>query len=105
MSFEKPMREPALATVHLVAVTLIGHGGTPPPSDLTIENYAGLTSESAAEIGCPAAVGFSMGANAALEMVGSGQFAGPIVRYGHRVRTAPINLHDNDYPTRYNVAA
>jgi pimeloyl-ACP methyl ester carboxylesterase len=79
MSYEELMQEPALAGVRLVAVTLPGHGGTPPPSDLTIENYARLTSELAAELGCQAVVGFSMGANVAIEMVGSGQFAGPVV--------------------------
>jgi hypothetical protein len=28
-----------------------------------------------------------------------------VTRYGQRVMTAAINLHDNDYPTRYNTAA
>jgi hypothetical protein len=28
-----------------------------------------------------------------------------VTRYGQRVMTAAINLHDNDYPTHYNTAA
>ena len=28
-----------------------------------------------------------------------------VTRYGQRVMTAAINLHDNDYPTHYNIAA
>jgi pimeloyl-ACP methyl ester carboxylesterase len=79
MSYEELMAEPRLAGVHLVAVTLPGHGGTPPPDDLRMENYARLTSELADHLGCDAVVGFSLGANVALEMVGSGGFAGPVV--------------------------
>ena len=60
MSYEELMAEPTLAEVHLVAVTLPGHGGTPPPEDLRVENYARLTSELAAHLGCDAVVGFSM---------------------------------------------
>ena len=39
-SYAALMAQPALA-VRLVAATLPGHGGTPPPDDLSIENYAG----------------------------------------------------------------
>ena len=73
------MAEPSLADIRLVAVTLPGNGGTPAPSDLTIENYARLTAELAATLQCTAIVGHSNGANVALEMVGSGAYSGPVV--------------------------
>ncbi|WHM40295.1 alpha/beta hydrolase [Streptomyces sp. BPTC-684] len=77
--YEELMAEPALAGVRLVAVTLPGHGGTPAPRDTTVENYARLAAECAAELGCDVVVGHSMGANVALEMAGSGAFRGPVV--------------------------
>jgi pimeloyl-ACP methyl ester carboxylesterase len=73
------MAEPALAGVHLVAVTLPGNGGSPAPVDVSIENYARLTAELVADLGCDVVVGHSMGANVALEMAGSGAFSGPLV--------------------------
>jgi pimeloyl-ACP methyl ester carboxylesterase len=79
MSFEELMAEPALAGVHVVAVTLPGHGGSPPLQDMSIEHYADLAAGLAAELRCDAVVGFSMGANVALEMVGSGAFHGPVI--------------------------
>ncbi len=79
MQYEELMAEPTLADVHLVAATLPGHGGTPAPDDVSIENYARLSAELAAERGCDAVVGFSIGANVALEMAGSGAFSGPLV--------------------------
>ncbi len=79
MSYEELMGEPALAGVHLVAVTLPGQGGAPPLSDCSVENYARLTGELAADLGCDAVVGFSMGATVAIEMVGSGAYKGPVV--------------------------
>jgi pimeloyl-ACP methyl ester carboxylesterase len=79
MQYEELMAEPKLADVHLVAATLPGHGGTPEPEDVSIENYAALAAELAAEHDCDAIVGFSLGANVALEMAGSGAFSGPLV--------------------------
>jgi pimeloyl-ACP methyl ester carboxylesterase len=79
MQYEEVMAEPTLAGVHLVAVTLPGHGGRPPLEDDSMENYARLASGLAAELGCDAVVGFSWGSNVALEMVGSGDFSGPVV--------------------------
>lgn len=79
MQYEELMAEPTLADVRLVAVTLPGHGGRPPLADDSMENSARLTSGLAAELGCDAVVGFSMGSNVALEMVGSGGFSGPVV--------------------------
>jgi pimeloyl-ACP methyl ester carboxylesterase len=77
--YEELMAEPNLAGVHLVAVTLPGNGGTPAPPDVSIENYARLAAECAADLGCDVAVGHSMGANVALEMAASGGFSGPLV--------------------------
>jgi pimeloyl-ACP methyl ester carboxylesterase len=79
MQYEELMAEPVLADVHLVAVTLPGNGGAPPLDDDSVEYYARLTSGLAAELGCDAVLGFSMGSNVALEMVGSGSFSGPVV--------------------------
>ena len=45
MFYEELMAEPRLADVHSVAVTLPGHGGTPAPADVSMENYARLMSE------------------------------------------------------------
>ncbi len=79
MQYDEVRHEPALAGVRLVAVTLPGNGGHPPLEDDSVENYARLASDLATDLGCDAVVGFSMGANVALEMVGSRRFAGPVV--------------------------
>ena len=77
--YQELMAQPALAGIRLVAVSLPGNGGTSAPADLSVENYARLTAELADRLGCTAVLGHSMGANVALEMVGSGAFAGPVV--------------------------
>jgi pimeloyl-ACP methyl ester carboxylesterase len=41
-SYAELMAQPALSGVRMIAVTLPGHGGTPPPEDFSIENYARL---------------------------------------------------------------
>ena len=79
VQYEELMAEPALAGVRMVAVTLPGMGGTPAPEDPGIENYAQLAAQCAADLRCDVVVGFSMGANVALEMAGSGAFRGPLV--------------------------
>jgi pimeloyl-ACP methyl ester carboxylesterase len=81
-SYAELMAQPALAGVRLVAVTLPGHGGTPPPEDFSIENYARLAAKLAADLGCDVVVGFSIGASVALEMAASGAFLGPVVLLG-----------------------
>lgn len=75
------MAEPVMAEAGLgmVAVTLPGFGGTPPPKDMTMENYARMMAEFAAEAGCDVLVGHSLGANVAIEMVAAGVFSGPVV--------------------------
>src|SRR5438270_448727 len=81
-SYAELMAQPSLAEIRLVAVTLPGYGGTPPPEDFSIENYARLTAELAARLACDVVVGFSIGATVAFEMVVSGAFAGPVVLLG-----------------------
>src|SRR5690242_21457863 len=51
-SYAELMAQPGLAGVRLVAVTLPGHGGTPPPEDFRIEHYARLAAELAGDLGC-----------------------------------------------------
>jgi pimeloyl-ACP methyl ester carboxylesterase len=79
VQYQELMAEPALAGVRMIAVTLPGMGGTPAPADLSIENLARLSAECADDLRCHVVVGFSMGANVALEMAGSGAFRGPLV--------------------------
>jgi pimeloyl-ACP methyl ester carboxylesterase len=79
VQYEELMAEPALAGVRMIAVTLPGMGGTPAPQDLSIENLARQAAQCAADLGCDVVVGFSTGANVALEMAGSGAFGGPLV--------------------------
>jgi len=81
-SYAEVMAQPALKDIRLIAATLPGHCGTPPPGDITIENYARLAGELAKDRGCDVVAGFSMGATVALEMVASGVFAGPTVLLG-----------------------
>src|ERR1700729_3988084 len=81
-SYTELMAQPALSGVRLVAVTLPGHAGAPPPEDYSIETYARLAAELAAELGCDAVAGFSIGATVALEMAASGAFHGPVVLLG-----------------------
>lgn len=94
-SYEELMAQPALKEVRLVAATLPGHGGTPPPDDFSIENYARLAAGLATDMGCDAVVGFSVGATVALEMVASGSFSGPVVLLGISLspRDEPAFLH------------
>jgi pimeloyl-ACP methyl ester carboxylesterase len=81
-SYAEVMAQPTLAGVHLIAATLPGHGGTPPPADFSIENYARMAAELAADLGCDVVAGFSIGASVALEMTASGAFKGPVVLLG-----------------------
>jgi pimeloyl-ACP methyl ester carboxylesterase len=81
-SYAEVMAEPALAGTRLVAVTMPGHAGAPPPDDFSAEEYARITAELARSVGADVIVGFSMGAMVAYEMVVSGAFAGPVVLLG-----------------------
>jgi pimeloyl-ACP methyl ester carboxylesterase len=68
----------APAAIRVVAATLPGFGRTWHPDDLSMENYATLAGELAADLGADVVAGHSMGGNVALEMVASGAFAGPV---------------------------
>ena len=81
-SYAEVMAEPTLADLRLVAVTMPGHAGAPPPEDFSAEGYARITSELAKSVSADVVVGFSMGAMVAYEMVVSGAFSGPVVLLG-----------------------
>src|SRR3954465_2408085 len=90
-SYAEVMAEPALAEMRLVAATLPGNAGAPPPDDYSVENYARFTAELASEVGADVVVGFSYGGNVAIEMIVSGAFTGPAVLLG-------ISLSPKDEP-------
>ena len=79
--YDDVLAEPRLkeASIRFVATTLPGFSGTPAPDDVSMESYARVAGTIAAELGCDAVVGHSLGANVAIEMVGGGEFAGPVV--------------------------
>ncbi|MFI1035397.1 alpha/beta fold hydrolase [Streptomyces sp. NPDC020951] len=73
------MAEPAVAGLGMVAATQPGFGRTEAPANLSMESYARLMADFAAEAGCDAVVGHSLGANVAIEMAALGLFKGPLV--------------------------
>jgi pimeloyl-ACP methyl ester carboxylesterase len=73
---------PELAGMKLVAATLPGHGGSPPPEDPGVEACAHEAAKLATEHGCTVVVGYSMGANVALEMAAAEGYTGPIILLG-----------------------
>jgi pimeloyl-ACP methyl ester carboxylesterase len=79
--YDDLLAEPTLreASIRFVATTLPGFGGTHPPEDVSMENYAALAGRLAADLGCDTVVGHSLGANVAIEMAAAGEFAGPLV--------------------------
>jgi pimeloyl-ACP methyl ester carboxylesterase len=79
--YDDLIAEPSLrrASVRFAATTLPGFGGTEALDDVSIENYARVAGSLAADLGCEAVVGHSLGANIALEMVASGAFKGSVV--------------------------
>jgi pimeloyl-ACP methyl ester carboxylesterase len=79
--YDDVLAEPGIgdAPVRWVAATTPGFGGTAPLDDMRFESYATAAAQLATELGCDVIVGHSMGANLAIEMVVSGQFAGPVV--------------------------
>ena len=81
-SYAEVMAEPALAQTRMLAATMPGHAGAPPPEDYSVENYARITAELAKSAGADLVVGFSMGAAVAFEMAASGAFTGPVVLLG-----------------------
>jgi pimeloyl-ACP methyl ester carboxylesterase len=95
-SYAEVMAEPALAGMRLVAATLPGQCGTPPPDDYSVENYARLVSQLVAQVGADIVVGFSMGAVVAVEMAVSGAFTGPVVLLG-------VSLSTKDEPAFFRA--
>ena len=81
-SYAEVMAEPALAEIRLVAATLPGHAGAPPPEDFATDEYARITAELAKSVQADVVVGFSMGAMVTYETVVSGAFSGPVVLLG-----------------------
>jgi pimeloyl-ACP methyl ester carboxylesterase len=81
-SYDEVMARPELAGVRLVAATLPGHGGTPPPDDCSILYAADQAAKLASDIDADVVVGFSMGGTVAFEMVTSGAFSGAVVLMG-----------------------
>jgi pimeloyl-ACP methyl ester carboxylesterase len=77
--YDELVAEPSLRDVRLVATTLPGYAGTPPPADDAIETYARQAGELARAIGADVVVGHSLGANVAIEMAGAQTFAGSLV--------------------------
>ncbi|MCX5374035.1 alpha/beta hydrolase [Streptomyces sp. NBC_00015] len=73
------MAEPAMAGLGTIAATLPGFGRTEVPEDVSVEHYARLMADFAAEAGCDTVVGHSLGANVAIEMAAAGLFTGPVV--------------------------
>ena len=81
-SYLELMQQPSLAGLRLVAATMPGHAGAPSPDDYSHDAYGRVTADLAAKSGADVVVGFSMGANVALEMVEKKLFTGPTVLLG-----------------------
>lgn len=77
--FEPIMDALVAAPVHVVAATLPGFGGTPPPADFSMENYASLAGQLAGDVRADIVGGHSLGGNVALEMAARGGFDGPVL--------------------------
>ena len=74
--------QPSLSGLRLVAATMPGHAGAPSPDAYSHEAYGRMTADLVEAIGADVVVGFSMGANVALEMAEKGLFIGPTVLLG-----------------------
>jgi pimeloyl-ACP methyl ester carboxylesterase len=81
-SYLEVTQQPSLSGLRLVAATLPGHAGAPSPADYSHEAYGRLAADLVEATGAHVVVGFSMGANIALEMVEQGLFSGPTVLLG-----------------------
>ena len=81
-SYLELAQQPSLSRLRLVAATLPGMAGAPSPDDYSHEAYGQITAELATKVGADVVVGFSMGANVALEMVEKKLFTGPAVLLG-----------------------
>jgi pimeloyl-ACP methyl ester carboxylesterase len=81
-SWAEVMAQPSLADCRLVAATMPGHAGAPPPDDFRPEHYGEITAELARGIKADVVVGFSLGAMVTYEMAVSGAFKGPVILLG-----------------------
>ncbi len=81
-SYVELMQQPSLSALRLVAATLPGHAGAPSPEDYSHEAYGRMAADLVNETGAEVVVGFSMGANVALEMAEKHLFSGPTVLLG-----------------------
>ena len=81
-SYLEVAQQPSLSGLRLVAATMPGMAGAPSPDDYSHEAYGQVTAELAVETGADVVVGFSMGANAALEIAEKKLFTGPTVLLG-----------------------
>ena len=81
-SYLELTQQPSLSGLRLVAATMPGHAGAPSPDDYSHEAYGQMTADLVAETDADVVVGFSMGANVALEMAEKKLFAGPTVLLG-----------------------
>jgi hypothetical protein len=86
-SYQLVMADEALSGVRLVATTLPGMAGAPLTDDVSVPGMARAAAELATTQGCDVLVGFSHGANVALEMLLSGAFQGPVVLLGISMTT------------------
>src|SRR5205823_7261480 len=67
-SYLELAQQPSLSGLRLVAATMPGQAGAPSPDDYSQEAYGRITAELVAERDADVVVGFSLGANVALEM-------------------------------------
>jgi pimeloyl-ACP methyl ester carboxylesterase len=81
-SYKELVEQPTLSGLRVGAATWRGLGGAPSPDDYSHEAYGRMTAELVAETRADVVVGFSMGANVALEMVEKKLFTGPTVLLG-----------------------
>jgi pimeloyl-ACP methyl ester carboxylesterase len=81
-SYLELMQEPGLSGLRLVAATIPGQAGAPSPDDYSHEAYGRMAADLVQTTRADVVVGFSLGANVALEMVEKGLFAGPTVLLG-----------------------
>src|SRR3954453_14915930 len=81
-SYLELAQQSSLCELRLGAATMPGMAGAPSPDDYSHEAYGRMTAELVAETGADVVVGFSMGANAALEMAEKKLFIGPTVLLG-----------------------
>ena len=81
-SYLELTQQPSLSGLRLVAATMPGHAGAPSPDDYSHEAYGRMAADLVAKTGAAVVVGFSMGANVALEMVEKKLFTGPTVLLG-----------------------